>query len=146
MYVTYIGILPLYVMKEWNTILMFPMMSCGPFSVLWCSATFNTLCPTKPDQWVCIWARLVGPYVEKYHTSNPTWNRKAAKVMENLPKVRSGSYFACVCISNPNSGVTYWIFHKICKSRAIYIFQVKAMHQCTADSGAEVTMEVKERA
>ena len=28
-------------------IFMFAMISCGPFSVLWCPATCNTLCPTK---------------------------------------------------------------------------------------------------
>ena len=48
MYVTCIEILPLYDTKEWITIFMFAMISCGPFYVLWCPATCNTLCPTKP--------------------------------------------------------------------------------------------------
>ena len=47
MYVTCIRILPLHVTEEWNTIFRFAMISCGPFSVLWCPATCNTLCPTK---------------------------------------------------------------------------------------------------
>ena len=47
MYVTCIGSLPLYDTKEWITIFMFAMILCGRFSVLWCPATCDTLCPTK---------------------------------------------------------------------------------------------------
>ena len=83
-----------------------------------------------------------GPYVKEYHTPNPTENRKVPKAMKSLWKVRSHSYVACVCIPNPNSGVTYWVFRKIIKPHATYIFQVKARCQCTVDGRAKDTMEV----
>ena len=119
-----------------------PWYHAGPF--LFCGVRRRvTRCALLSQaQRVCLRARLVGSWmrtwarVKEYHTPNPTQNRKAPKAMKSLWKVRSRSYVACVCIPNPNSRVTYWVFHKILKSRATYIFQVKARRQCTVDGRA----------
>ena len=140
MYVTCIGILRLYDTKGWITIFMFAMISCGPFSVLCYPTTCNTLCPTKLG--------LEGTYMSPpggsmYTYMGHVWRSTThptlpgIKKRPSLWKVRSRSYVACVCIPNPNSGVTYWLFHKILKPRATYIFQVKARRQCTVDGGAD---------
>ena len=142
------GFFPFMIWKNELRYLCSPLHHAGPF--LFCGVRRRVTRCARPSQaqgyvykpawWVYV--RIHGPCVKEYHTSNPTRNRKAPKTMKSLWKVKSRSYIACVCIPNPNNGVTYWIFHKILKPRTTYIFQVKARRQCTIDDGAEDTMKV----
>ena len=108
------------------------------FSVLWCLATCNMLCPTKPGPRGTYTSPLGGSTVcEEVPHIQPYPENKSIQGDVKFTKVRSNSYVACICISNPNSGVTYRVFHKILKSYASYIFQVR--------QGANVWLTVEMR-
>ena len=123
LYVTCIDILSRYDEYGYiHIISMYAIILCGLLSLHSSNTVSVCWLKDKPKGYIC--TCLMTPCartkqcVEKYYISNfcPDWKPKFKTIKYFYEK------FVYVCIANPTSEVTYWIFSKILKSCTTLIF------------------------